>query len=448
MKSINSQNDSYPGPLRELLLSAGPLSAEEAQQRLGISQATFSRTVAATDGVAMLGRGKATRYALARPIATVGAEMPLYQVSEAGSPSRIATLIAISGGRYWLQPPQGLGELHDDLPFFLQDMRPQGYLGRLFPAAHVGLPVPPRIADWNSDHVAIALARAGEDLIGDLVLGKESADKLLARPPREPVSEGQIPSQYPLLAKRTRDGEPVGSSAGGEQPKFEVYRQRDDGSVFHAIVKFSPPMDTPAGRRWADLLACEFLAHQQLLELGVPASRSRYLEIDGRAFLEVERFDRVGPIGRRGVISLGAVDDHFFGQRDRYSLAGERLVRAGMLPEEDARQLALIEAFGLLIANEDMHFGNVSLFARGPFDRRYRLAPAYDMLPMRYRPRDEDPAPAPPFAMPAPHTGVLEAWPRALAAAREYWMRVLEHEAISQGFKAMVAPLPEAMQAR
>jgi len=396
----------------------------------------------------MLGRGKATRYALSRPIPSVGAEMPLFQVDESGTLRRIATLFAISGGRYWLQPPEGAGELHEDLPFFLQDMRPQGYLGQLFPAAHAGLPVPPRISDWNSDHVAIALARSGEDTIGNLVLGKQSADRLLSRPPSVPVADEAVEAQYPLLARRTRDGEPVGSSAGGEQPKFEVTRRRGDGSVFHAIVKFSPPIGTPAGRRWADLLACEQLAHRQVEQLGVPGSPSRYRVIGDRAFLEVERYDRVGEQGRRGVIALGAVDDQFLGQRDRFSLAAERLAKAGMLPEDDARQLALIEAFGMLIANEDMHFGNASLLATGPFDRRFRLAPVYDMLPMRFRPRDEDPAPALAFTIPYPHTGVLEAWPCAMAAAGDYWKRVRDHEAISGEFRAMVTPIVEAIEAQ
>ncbi len=169
------------------------------------------------------------------------------------------------------------------------------------------------------------------------------------------------------------------------------------------------------------------------------APRSWYRVIDDRAYLEVERFDRVGVSGRRGVISLGAVDDRFFGQRDRYSLAGGRLAKAGMLPPDDAARLALIEAFGLLIANEDMHFGNASLMSASPFDRRYRLAPVYDMLPMRFRPRDEDPSPAPGFTPPAPHAGVLEVWARAKEMARDYWALVQSYDAISPDFRAMVA---------
>ena len=83
--------------------------------------------------------------------------------------------------------------------------------------------------------------------------------------------------------------------------------------------------------------------------------------------------------------------------------------------------------------------GNALLMSASPFDRRYRLAPVYDMLPMRFRPRDEDPSPVPGFTPPAPHAGVLEVWARAKDMARDYWALVRSHDAISPEFRAMVA---------
>jgi len=82
-----------------------------------------------------------------------------------------------------------------------------------------------------------------------------------------------------------------------------------------------------------------------------------------------------------------------------------------------------------------MHFGNVSLFSPGPFSRRFSLAPAYDMLPMRYRPRDEEPMPDPGFAPPAAHAGVLQAWAAAATAAAQYWDRVAADPETSTGFR-------------
>lgn len=434
--SINAESHSVPQRVEALLRTSGPIAADNICRQLAISQPTFSRAVAAAAGrVLMFGRGKAARYGVARPIASVGSEFPLYTIDEAGSPAKAGVLHAISGGRYWLQPPAGLGRVFPDLPYFLQDLRPQGYLGRSFPRLHGDMPVPPRIADWTSDHVALALALAGEDCVGNLVLGRASMDRYLARLRRAFVGDDEIAREYPRLAQRARDGEPVGSSAGGEQPKFEVARESPGRGQWHAIVKFSPPLSTPEGERWNDLLRCEAIALQVLDHSGVVASKGRHLVIGDRAYLEVERFDRVGRDGRRGVVSLGAVDDEFFGSRDRYSIAGERLVGAGMLPPRDASRLAFLEAFGLLIANEDMHFGNVSLFSPGPFSRRFTLAPAYDMLPMRYRPRDEDPMPDSGFEPPAPHAGVLEVWPAAVEAARHYWDRVATDPGITAGFR-------------
>ncbi len=434
--AINSAIDSTQQRLEALLRASGPMASEDICRQLAISQPTLSRSVAAAAGrILMFGRGKATRYGAARAIASLGSEFPLYTIDEAGSPTKAGVLHSISGGRYWLQPPEGLGQVFPDLPYFLQDMRPQGYLGRSFPRQHSHLNVPPRIADWASDHVAIALVLAGEDCVGNLVLGRESMNRLLARARRHFVGDDEIEREYPRLAQLARDGEPVGSSAGGEQPKFEVARENSVRGPYHALVKFSPPLSTPEGERWGDLLRCESIALEVLEHSGLDASRGQYLLIDDRAYLEVRRFDRVGSDGRRGVVSLGAVDDQFFGSRDRYSLAGERLVGAGMLSPEDARRLAFLESFGMLIANEDMHFGNVSLFSPGPFSRRFSLAPAYDMLPMRYRPRDEDPMPDPGFEPPAPHAGVLEAWAAAVSAAALFWERVAADPQVSAAFR-------------
>ncbi|MBK6980263.1 MAG: type II toxin-antitoxin system HipA family toxin YjjJ [Betaproteobacteria bacterium] len=445
---INSALDSPRQRLEVLLRASGPSASEDICRQLAISQPSLSRAVAAAKGrISMFGRGKATRYAVAREIATAGSEFPLYAIDEAGSPTKAGVLHSVSGGRYWLQPPGGLGQVFPDLPYFLQDMRPQGYLGRSFPRQHGHLIVPPRIADWASDHVTIALALAGEDCVGNLVLGRESMNRLLAREPRHFVGDDEIAREYPRLAQLARDGEPVGSSAGGEQPKFAVARENPVRGSYHALVKFSPPLTTPEGERWGDLLRCESIAPEMLEHSGVDASRGRHLVIGDRAYLEVERFDRVGPDGRRGLVSLGAVDDEFFGSRDRYSLAGERLMGAGMLPPEDAGHLAFLEAFGMLIANEDMHFGNVSLFSSGPFSRRFALAPAYDMLPMRYRPRDEDPMPDPGFEPPAPHAGVLEAWAAAVPAATLHWERVAEDQEISAGFRRIAVRNRDSVRA-
>ncbi len=98
-------------------------------------------------------------------------------------------------------------------------------------------------------------------------------------------------------------------------------------------------------------------------------------------FLQSERFDRVGDHGRRGVVSLLSIATAWHGEIDRWSAASGRLHASGRLSAEDAGKLVLLDAFGAAIANSDRHFGNVMLF--DDYEGPLRLAPVYDMRPMR-----------------------------------------------------------------
>ncbi|CAN5365955.1 hypothetical protein BH10PLA2_BH10PLA2_35060 [soil metagenome] len=53
------------------------------------------------------------------------------------------------------------------------------------------------------------------------------------------------------------------------------------------------------------------MALEVLCEAGIPISRSEWFDLEGSRYLEVERFDRVGKQGRRGVISLFALNCHY-----------------------------------------------------------------------------------------------------------------------------------------
>ena len=421
------------------------MTAEALCGLLGISQPTLSREIAAAGaGILRLGRARATRYAAARSIPAIGGEFPVYTVDATGAQRKVATLFALARGQFWLQPAEGRGTAFDDLPWFMQDMRPQGFLGRAFAKTHPALQLPARLDDWNSDHTLAALVLAGEDRIGNVVVGRTSMDRFLATH-EGPVSDDDIVAAYPRLAQQAIDGDPAGSSAGGEQPKFELARQ-GAGGPFHAIVKFSPPTALPEGTRWADLLRAEHHAAATLARHGTDAARTRIFAFGDRVFLEVRRFDRVGERGRRGVVSLGSACDEFAAGRDRYSLAGERLVHQRLLNPQDAARLAFIEAFGMMIANSDMHFGNVSLACDEPLDPRLEIAPVYDMLPMRYRPTPEAAQPDPGVANPVPTESLLEAWPAARLAAIEYWGTVAGDEAISPGFRSIATANGQALR--
>ena len=311
-------------------------------------------------------------------------------------------------------------------------MRPQGYLGRLFPLRYEDLALPERLVDWNEDHALYALARRGEDMAGNLIVGAESHARWLALAKGSAsIAANDRLARFGLLAQQTLAGKTAGSSAAGEQPKFtaEVGTAAD---LRHVLVKFSPPLETAAGERWSDLLVAEQIAGEILRAHGESSARSEYLTDARRAYLQIERFDRVGAEGRLGIVSLGALDDEFVGERHGWPQSGAALLRAGLIGDNDARTLRWLSAFGALIANTDMHLGNASFLYEGK--TRFRLAPAYDMLPMMYAPvRDE--LPAREFTRPEPTAGTADQWRDAVPAARDFWEAVGADARVSRRFR-------------
>jgi hypothetical protein len=417
-------------------LRGGPATGSELCRVLGISQPTLSRAIRPLEAggqVVRFGSTRGARYGLAREVAALGSQWPLYRIDGAGAPRQLGALFAIAPDHYSVRGGPGrLAPLSDGLPYFLQDARPAGFLGRAIPAAHPDLALPPRVQDWSDDHVLAFLTRRGSDNVGDLILGTEALDRHLSGRHGPPlIDDATRGTLYPRLADEAMGGAPAGSSAQGEHPKFSVHVSGPRGLV-PVLVKFSPPRGTAVGDRWADLLVAEAVASEFLEAQGIASARTRILEAGGRMFLESERFDRIGADGRRGVVSLHAVDADLYGQLDRWSAAAARLQRDGLLPAEDAGRLALLEAFAELIGNTDRHFGNVSLFDDqvGAF----ALAPVYDMLPMLFGPADGQLVERR-FTPGGARADTLEAWPRAHALALGYWERLASDERVSAEFR-------------
>ena len=161
-------------------------------------------------------------------------------------------------------------------------------------------------------------------------------------------------------------------------------REQEGAATPHVLVKFSGAGGSAAEQRWADLLVCEHLALEHAATLpGITAAPSRILTYAGRTFIESERFDRVGQHGRLAICGLDALQHAFIGARSTdWPELAERLHGLALL---DATSVAAVEHlwwFGRLIANTDMHLGNLSFH----LEQTLRLAPAYDMLPMAYAP--------------------------------------------------------------
>jgi DNA-binding CsgD family transcriptional regulator len=415
-------------------LAAGVRTSEDIQKRLGLSQPTVSRLISGLgDQILVIGKARLRRYALRRDARGLGGDFPVFRIDPDGNASSLGVLSAVGPDEYLWQAKVGGAVQSKSLPWFLADLRPDGFTGRAFVRRlHEDLALPPRVLDWQDDHVLVALSRRGEDAMGDLVVGQESLDRYfrLTREPGSPLSQNELADAYPDLARRAMDGQPVGSSAGGEQPKFTACIERD-GELLNVLVKFSPPVDSVEGRRWADLLVCEHLALQLVQERGIPAAKTALLASEGRVFLEVVRFDRVGRFGRLSMISLRAIDNEFYGRQDNWVAAARRMEADSSMSQQDAQNLRWLSVFGDLIANTDQHFGNISLAGEAG---RYRLLPAYDMLPMFYRPMDGA-APVKTFRPPAFSTAASGAWDSALGAAAVFWERAGADLRISQDFR-------------
>lgn len=421
-------------------------SARDLIAALGLgSQATLSRLVSASgDGVIAIGKARARRYAAARDIRGLGRSIPLNRVDESGSVGRVAQLRPFAPEGHYVDDPRALPRwmrgVHGDgtfdgLPLFLVDARPQGFLGRGFARRHAELELAPGPDTWSDDDVVFALARAGEDVVGDLVVGDASARRLYeARVAGiAPISRAQRAAAYPGLAEQAIGGVVPGSSAGGEQPKFSALLEGESGPE-HALVKFSPAEISEPARRWCDLLVCEHLALETLGDAEMPTASSAILEASSRVFLQTMRFDRVGAYGRRPVVSLAALNAEYVGaapSTGHWVDACERLMDDGWLRPAIAEQVRLLQAFGGAIANTDMHFGNLSFIPAGD---DLDLAPVYDMLPMGYAPVAGE-VPAREFRAPPPRPGAESHWFRANELAIAFWRRASEDERISPAFQ-------------
>jgi serine/threonine protein kinase HipA of HipAB toxin-antitoxin module len=237
----------------------------------------------------------------------------------------------------------------------------------------------------------------------------------------------------------------LGSSAAGEFPKFAAARELDGSATAHVLVKFSGDDDSPAVRRWADLLVCEHLALDGARALPTVASaRSRTVAHAGRTFLEVERFDRVGNFGRRSLCSLEAVNAAFIGSDSLdWTVLATRLAQAGLLDAADAYRITLLWWYGRLIGNTDMHLGNLSFWSSD----RFVLAPAYDLLPMLYAPLPGGELPARELSPPLPLPAQREAWLAGAEAATAFWGRAATHGWISASFRATCAANADRVRA-
>jgi HipA-like C-terminal domain len=383
---------------------------------LGISQPTLSRTIRALPHMVTSFRvtgDRTPRYALLRQLPLgLNPRQHIYRYLHQGNVLPFADVEFLAGGAT-LERTEGATTLYEGLPPYTAFAAPSGFLGRqLAQEAARSLPFPASIKDWSDEHRLAYLFTQGLNLPGNLVFGDLSLQKEIEFRAAVPIPATAKLAHYVAMASMLKAAA-YGSSAGGEQPKF-LSLTEDAG---HVIVKFAK-----LGSRMAELLPLEHLALRVLQEVGVPTAHTQLLAGGGHVFLEVRRFDREGRTGRIGMLSAGAVDDEFFGMRDSWPEFAARCEMAKYLSAQDARHIDTLAAFSELIGNNDRHFENISLLI-DEAGQYLGLAPAYDILPMRYASigggMDPDLTPI------EPKIGTIGAkpavWERAARAAERFW---------------------------
>lgn len=407
----------------ERQLRYGSRTAAQLISALGISQSTLSRTIQGLSRTVTSFRVTGVRtpmYGLLRQLPMgLSARQRIYRHMREGNIEPFADVEFLAGGST-VERIGNVTRRYEGLPPYMLFAAPSGFLGRqLAHEAARSQPFPTSLKDWNDDHRVAYLFTQGLNLPGNLIFGGAPLERELAFMAVNPTPAKDKSDYYIGMATALR-GAAYGSSAGGEQPKF-LWLTEDTG---HVIVKFAK-----VGSRMAELLPLEHLALRSLAEAGVPASSSQLLAGGDYVFLEVQRFDRIGLNGRVGMLSAGSVDDEFFGMRDSWSEFAARCKQERYLTAEDARNIDVMAAFSELIGNNDRHFENISLLIRE--DGEYQgVAPAYDILPMRYASLgagvDPDLTPI------EPKVGAIGAqpdvWERAAAAAERFWMAAMKED--------------------
>ena len=422
----------------EDLLRQGLASAGELIAALKISQPTLSRKINSATNILKIGKGKATRYALLREVGGKSS-FPIYRIDEYGKASHAATLYPVwPGDNCAVENRDGDWQNFDGMPWYLLDMRPQGFIGRLWGRQIAEmLRLPEDIRLWTEKHTLLALSQWGDAMVGSLLVGEGSYRRLFEKEPDFRVSLRDKTETYQNLAVLSLSGEQVGSSAGGEQPKFGCLTEHPEKDYAHVLVKFSLGSENDNAERWADLLQAESLALEVLRARHFPASAAQVVFGDaGEIFLEVERFDRVGLHGRRGMISLEAVSAEFLGSRmTNWVDSAKELRQQKMINQACFGRICQLYAFGKLIANSDMHAGNLSFISPEQFP--LELAPAYDMLPMAFAPGSSGN-----MRQNIPEIKLdtrldRASWLLAQEWAIEFWRAVIACDTISEAFRGL-----------
>lgn len=429
----------------DLLEKGGATSSQEIQSTLRISQSNAARCLAdLQDEIFSIGRGKNTRYAVGKPIGTLQSEQPISMVRDNGEIAQLGTLRYLAKSQMHFES-ENVSALFDvtlaqPLPWIISGLKPQGFLGRLVAQnmSTFGYSSNPDL--WDSEAILFTATKT-QDTPGALLIGH--VDSIRPSVCFDIQSENAR-NQLDLIAADVANTLFAGSSAGGEQPKFLLF----DGRGNSFVVKFSPPIGTPGGDRWSDLLVAESLCSETLAEFDFECAESKIIKTAKRTYLLSKRFDRIGGgLGRKHVVSIGSVHAEFLkGGYTNWPVSCFELARRGRLPNDHAEDVGSIFQFGRLVGNNDMHSGNASLFVEGDNLKEilmghFKLAPVYDMLPMRWKPHPLMEI-YPYEAFDADYSAIGL---KVRKAAQCFWLKVSNHPDVSSALQAISVTMASKM---
>jgi len=434
------------------IVTGAELLARLQAARPTLSRATMMRMLKNLgDQIISGGAARSSSYAVRRLIRGAFQSYPLYQIDERGRGLLVGTLNPIypNGCHFkpgpefaWPIEPDWKGDWYAGLPYPLEDLRPQGFLGRLFARnSSAVFQVSDDPSRWSEDDLLAVLSVVESDASGNFILGEAAYRRFLKQMQEglKVIAEDRLDQIYADMAEQSmRQGVP-GSSAGGEFPKFTACRIKS-GNPCHVIVKFSGSDQTPEVQRWKDLLVCEHLALESISAL-LPCRAAQSIVVQGtqRLFLEVQRFDRHGEFGRSPLCSWAAMASALFGMSGVSWIVGaNRLFQEKLISESTRQHIIILWYFGKLIANSDMHEGNLS-FRPSAQTGLFELAPAYDMLPMLYAPTRGVELQKKIFAPDLPTPEEVPYWLIAAGAARQLWECAAADPRIGADFRAICA---------
>ena len=312
----------------------------------------------------------------------------------------------------------------DEVPWWLFDRLPQGFAGRVFATQVLRQhpEFPSDLLDWSDTVVLQLLSVYPVDAIGNLLIGENDLE-------RYQVAENHSYSlsELPRLAEQAKEF--CQTLISGDQPKFccEIEQYGP------CIVKFAET------ERKADLLIAEHTALSVLNDAGIPAAQTMLFRAGHYQFLVIRRFDCVGS-GRRGVVSLKALDLEFVGSRDqRWPVIARQLAEQKVIVSSALSTIQRLFCFGRLIANSDMHSGNLSFFCDAQMP--YEVAPAYDLLPMVYASDKQG------ISQITVDTDLPDsAWGEALPLALRFWQTLAEQPLLSESFRYIAVQMLHYVQ--